>query len=98
MSDVRAAFNAQDRATIRDTAGELWTRISESAALFLVTDPRGNAIAALGGGELEGSRIAAVELAARHFPAQTSGLSLVGEKLFEVVVTPVYIQAQGGSG
>ena len=41
MSDVRAAFGTRDQATIRDSASELWSRISTSAGLFLVTDPRG---------------------------------------------------------
>ena len=49
MSDVRAAFSTGDEATIRDTAGELWSRISEENAIFLVTDPRGRVIASLGG-------------------------------------------------
>src|SRR5437016_3219951 len=44
MSDVRAAFRTGDQATIRDTAGELWARVSEENALFLVTDPWGNPI------------------------------------------------------
>ncbi len=43
MSDVRAAFNTGDQATIRDTAGELWSKVSEENALFLVTDPQGQA-------------------------------------------------------
>src|SRR5580658_1099049 len=38
MSDVRAAFQTNDRATIRDTAKEIWSRVSKSNALFLVTD------------------------------------------------------------
>src|SRR6266567_9252971 len=29
MSDVRAAFSTGDQATIRDTAGELWAKISD---------------------------------------------------------------------
>src|SRR5882762_5318876 len=29
MSDVRAAFSTGDQATIRDTASELWERVSE---------------------------------------------------------------------
>src|ERR1700721_1625515 len=43
MSDVRAAFTTGDEATIRDTAAELWNRVSEENALFLVTDPTGGA-------------------------------------------------------
>src|SRR4029079_14188316 len=34
MSDVRAAFSTRDQATIRDTAGELWAKISEENAVF----------------------------------------------------------------
>src|SRR5215210_4935735 len=49
MSDVRAAFGTGDRATIRDTAGELWARMSDADAVFLVTDPQGGVIASLGG-------------------------------------------------
>ena len=49
MSDVRAAFSTGDQATIRDTASELWSRISNSAGIFLVTDPHGRVIASLGG-------------------------------------------------
>src|SRR5580704_9952164 len=54
MSDVRAAFQTNDRATIRDTAGEIWRRISQSSAIFLVTDPRGKVIASLGGLPVQG--------------------------------------------
>src|SRR5919206_1794204 len=49
MSDVRAAFSTRDQATIRDTAGELWAKISDENALFLVADPKGRVIASLGG-------------------------------------------------
>jgi hypothetical protein len=49
MSDVRAAFTTGDEATIRDTAAELWKRVSEDDALFLVTDPAGRVITSLGG-------------------------------------------------
>jgi sensor histidine kinase regulating citrate/malate metabolism len=49
MSDVRAAFGTGDKATIQDSAGELWRKVSDADAFFLVTDPRGNAIATLGG-------------------------------------------------
>ena len=60
MSDVRAAFGTSDRATIRDTAAEIWARASQSPglqsglkanAIFLVTDPQGAVIASLGGGD-----------------------------------------------
>jgi signal transduction histidine kinase len=98
MSDVRAAFQTNDRATIRDTADEIWSRISQSTALFLVTDPGGEVIASLGGGEVLGSRVDAVGEAARGFPKQATGFAVVGDRLYELVVTPVYVQTQGGQG
>jgi signal transduction histidine kinase len=98
MSDVRAAFQTNDSATIRDTAAEIWSRISRSSALFLVTDPRGEVIASLGGGDILGSRIDAVREAAPGFPAQADGFALEGNRLYKLVVTPVYVQTQGGQG
>jgi signal transduction histidine kinase len=98
MSDVRAAFQTSDRATIRDTAAEIWSKISQSSALFLVTDPRGEVIASLGGGDVLGNRIDVVREAARRFPKQTAGFAVVGDRLYELVVTPVYVQTEGGQG
>jgi len=40
MPDVRAAFQTNDRETIKDTAAEVWSKVSQSNALFLVADPR----------------------------------------------------------
>jgi signal transduction histidine kinase len=103
MSDVRAAFQTNDRATIRDTAAEIWAKVSQSkasqsSALFLVTDPRGDVIASLGGGEVLGDHIEVVRDAASAFPAQTAGFAVVGERLYELVVTPVYVQSQDAPG
>lgn len=98
MSDVRAAFGTRDQATIRDTAGEMWTRISQSAGLFLVTDPRGALIASLGGSHDMGNQIAAVRQAARNFPAQTAGFVVQGGRLYQMVVTPVYVDTGSGPG
>ena len=47
MSDVRAAFSTKDQATIQDTAGELWSKVSSEDAFFLVSDGRGRVIASL---------------------------------------------------
>src|SRR5215467_6104360 len=41
MPYVRGAFSTGDRATIQDSAGDLWSKISDANAIFLVTDPRG---------------------------------------------------------
>lgn len=98
MSDVRAAFSTRDRATIRDTAGELWKKISSDDALFVVTDPAGIVIACLGGLCTDaGDRLPAVDAARAHFPAQGSGILRIGEHLYQVAVTPVYVDASGGS-
>ena len=80
MSDVRSAFSTGDAATIRDTAKELWDKISREDAIFLVTDPRGKVIASLGGmtdsalmGELPVVRAGRVA-----FPATGVGIFHVG--------------------
>ena len=42
MSDVRRVFGTGDEATIRDTAGELWSKTAAGDdAFFLVADPQG---------------------------------------------------------
>jgi signal transduction histidine kinase len=96
MSDVRAAFGTGDEATIQDTAGELWSRISHDNAMFLVTDPQGNAIASLGGVPIAapGGRLhASVRAAASRFPQQSSGFMIRDARLYQIAVTPVYIQS-----
>ena len=98
MPDVRAAFQTNDRATIKDTAAEVWSKVSQSNALFLVTDPKGEVIASLGGGEVVGNHINVVRAAAPRFPAQTDGFALENGRLYELVVTPVYVQTLDGPG
>ena len=97
MSDIRAAFSTRDAATIRDTAGEVWDKIARRDALFLVTDPNGVVLAAVGGppgGELR--EIAAVKEASPGFPRQATGFIVQNGQLYQIVVTPVYVA--GGSG
>ena len=95
MSDVRAAFGTGDEATIRDTAGELWSRLSHDNAMFQVTDPHGRVIASLGGAPLGGVNedIASVREAAKRFPQQSSGFMVRDGLLYQIAVTPVYVQA-----
>jgi signal transduction histidine kinase len=95
MSDVRAAFSTGDRLTISDTAGELWARISDADAIFLVTDPQGRVIASLGGEPsqaIEGD-LAFVGAARARFPEQASGFVFLNDRLYQVTVTPVYVQS-----
>jgi signal transduction histidine kinase len=100
MSDVRAAFSTGDEATIKDTAIELWDKIRREDAIFLVTDPRGKVIASLGGllnSDLQDDLLV-VRAAAAKFPQQASGFMMSGGHLYQIVVTPVYVQAGGGLG
>lgn len=97
MSDVRRAFGARDEATIRDTAKELWALGNREDALFLVTDPPGHVIASLGatGAELP-AELDVVPQAAAKFPEQAKGFLFQGGKLYQVVVTPVYVETPRG--
>ncbi len=98
MSDVRAAFMTRDSATIRDTAGQLWAGARLQNATFLVLDPVGNVIASLGGqpvhivnpGHL-------LENARLHFPEQYSGYAVWENRLYYLVLTPVYVQSGDGT-
>jgi len=98
MSDVRAAFETNDGATIRDTAGEIWSRVSQSGAIFLVTDPQGKVIASLGGSPIQATDLAIVREASRMFPHQPTGFSVQNGTLYELVITPVYVQTTTGPG
>ena len=97
MSDVRAAFMTRDRATIRDTAQQLWSQVSEQDAIFLVLDPAGKVLASLGGNypDLAASD-AHLSTAVKYFPRQVAGYSMHGAHLYYVVLTPVYVQSEKG--
>lgn len=98
MSDVRAAFTTGDQATIRDTARELWAKISQENALFLVADPQGRVIASLGepAGVQQRDQLPVVRSALKLFPKQAAGFLEQNGKLFQVVLTPVYIESGRG--
>jgi signal transduction histidine kinase len=100
MSDVRRAFQTNDRATIQDTAAEFWSRVAQNhgGGVFLVTDPQGEVIASLGGKLPDRGKFGVVRDAARRFPEQSDGFSYEGGRLYELVVTPVYVQTPGGPG
>jgi hypothetical protein len=98
MSDVRAAFSTGDKATIRDTAGELWSKISENDAIFLVTDAGGRVIASLGGQPEEAipAELEMVREAVPRFPKQVSGFSVRSGHLYHITITPVYVHTTSG--
>ncbi len=98
MKEVRLAFSTGDRATIQDSASELWSKVSNYNALFLVTDPRGQVITSLGGVTtipLE-KGLSVVSEAARKFPEQSSGFFDSGGELFHISITPVYLDSIHG--
>lgn len=97
MSDVRAAFRTGDQATIQDTAKELWSKVSDEDALFLVTDAEGRLVASLGGPlKAERQHIPVVTAATRYFPRQARGFMVDNGEVYEVVVTPVYLESPRG--
>lgn len=92
MSDVRAAFMTRDQATIRDTAEQLWSTVSETDARFLVLDPTGEIIASLGGSPQFAIDASLMQSARLRFPDQVSGYLRRGSHLYFVVLTPVYVE------
>ena len=98
LPEVRLAFATGDRATIQDTASEMWSKISPSNAIFLVTDPRGRIVASLGGTTpLSAQReLDLVMQAAARFPEQSSGFFSRNHELYQVSVTPVYVDSTQG--
>ena len=99
MPYVRAAFGTGDQATIRDTAGELWSRVSPEDAFFLVSDVQGRELVSLGSPAsfVPNDDLPMVREARAQFPKQASGFVQKGDRLFQVVVTPVYVQSAGGT-
>jgi signal transduction histidine kinase len=93
MSDVRAAFSTGDRATIQDSLGELWRKISDESAFFLVTDPEGKVIVSLGGATDLTLPIEVVQAATGRFPEQAKGFLTQNGVLYHITVTPVYVQS-----
>jgi signal transduction histidine kinase len=97
LPSVRSAFSTRDGATIRDSASEVWDQLSHPETLFLVCDPSGAVIASVAGPEGKGktapqmSEIAVVRSAAREFPKQARGFVTLGDRLYQIVITPVYV-------
>lgn len=98
MPQVRAALGTGDKATIVDAAGEMWDRISQPGTLFLISDPSGAVIAALGTSETyRGGLTDAVRAAASQFPSQARGFVVLSGQIYQIVVTPVYVASGQGT-
>jgi signal transduction histidine kinase len=97
MSDVRRTLMTRDQRTIRDFfAQDLWSRVSDPSAVFLVLGGDGTLICALGknGDQLSAAEIPLQQVASR-FPHQLAGYLREGSRLFYIVLTPVYVQTSG---
>jgi len=99
--NVRMAFQTRHRPTIRDAAGEMWVRVSEhtrEAAFFVVTDPKGNMITSLDTvAPVNFPRVwPLVEPLRKQFPKQGAGFAVIENQLFQLVVTPVYVDSTVG--
>lgn len=100
MPDVRSALATSDRATIQDTAGELWAHISSANAIFAVTDGNGRVMATLGKSSpfLTDEILPFIKKLSPSFPAQKIGFFEEQGRLFQTVVTPVYVDSSDGKG
>lgn len=101
MPNVRAAFGTGDRATIRDAAQEVWTRVTDDLrekAFFVVTDPQGALVASLGENPEAGvpQSWPVVRDCASRFPEQVAGFFRREDELVHLVVTPVYVDSGRG--
>ncbi len=102
MPDVRSAFGTRHRATIRDTAGEIWLRIADyirETAFFVVTDPQGEMVTSLDT-SARGLPASwpAVKVARAMFPKQVSGFTVIDGRLYQIVLNPVYVDSGRGPG
>src|SRR5207237_1291665 len=63
------------------------------------SDPRGAVLARLSGSAgLKGDTISMVPKAASRFPQQTSGFVFEAGQLYQIVLTPVYVDSSSGAG
>jgi signal transduction histidine kinase len=102
MPNVRAAFQTRHVPTIRDSAGELWMKVSDQlkeTALFVVAEPDGRTVVPLDSSSpTELPKTWPMIPAVRDkFPKQQSGFSVMNGQLFQLVLTPVYIDDGQGS-
>ena len=98
MSDVRSAFLTKDVATIRDTANDMWSQVSDEPAIFLILDPEGQRLASIGDRSSLFTTGPGLLLQARHsFPGQARGFVVDNvNHLYLTILTPVYVDSSPG--
>jgi signal transduction histidine kinase len=98
LPQVRSAFSTGDQATISDTAGDLWRKVSDANAIFLVFSPFGQYVTSVGGEAappLEKNKDI-FKAASAIFPQQSKGFFLQDGELYHLSVTPVYVDSTNG--
>jgi signal transduction histidine kinase len=98
LPQVRSAFSTGDRATISDTAGDLWRKVSDVNAIFLVFSPFGQYVTSVGGDTAPAlARNKDIfKTASAKFPKQSKGFFLQDGELYNISVTPVYVDSSTG--
>jgi len=99
LPNVRAAFGTGDPATIRDSAGELGNYLSPSlkqSTFLVVADPRGNPIAVLSG-DPKLKRWPVEAAVVPSAPRQVSGYHVQDGMLFQLVLTPIFVDSARGT-
>ncbi|MBV8846961.1 MAG: HAMP domain-containing protein [Bryobacterales bacterium] len=91
---IRAAFGTRDKATIKDVALETWDAFAHPGALLMVADPGGTVLVKAGADDLYSADF--VRSAVNKFPKQARGFVSGGGRLYQIVVTPVYVAAGRG--
>jgi signal transduction histidine kinase len=98
LPQVRSAVGTGDQATIADTAGGLWGKISDADAIFMVFNPFGRYVTSIGGDTAsalaQNREIFAA--ASAQFPQQSKGFILQSGELYNIAVTPVYVDSSAG--
>lgn len=101
MPNVRDAVQTRHKPTIRDVAGELWTKVNDNlkeSAFILVASPTGEVISPFG--PTDDLKLPAswpvVRAARERFPKQVSGFVVLNDRLFQLVLTPVYVDSSAG--
>jgi len=95
---VRAAFGTNDVNTIADAGRDLLQGLEKhlgERGLVVVAEPRGRVLARLSTAAAPAvpDELTFVDRARPRFPAQQSGFGVIERRLYQFVITPVYVQS-----
>jgi signal transduction histidine kinase len=98
---VRDVFRTGHAPTIKETAGEMWSAVSDQlreSAFFAVSEPDGTTVTVLESssvGRLP-NRWPITQTVLRAAPKQASGFFVLNDELYQLVLTPVYLDSTRG--